>query len=228
MGSKIGVLKIAASRIGIPFQDYLLMRDFGYKWCISCKSWKPVGEYNFDKSRGDGRKASCKKCDRVDRVIGPRKHERIEMKEKGLKWCRMCEDWLPIEDIRGGLCKPHINEDYRNRYNSDPKFRYKVRNRVYQRSKYVTDVPPEGQEIMLENFNGCCAYCDNPASTWDHIIPVIQGGNTTPGNIVPACKTCNSSKHAKDVFEWMEEKGIEPKVAFFERIMIEDIFMYHR
>lgn len=59
----------------------------------------------------------------------------------------------------------------------------------------------------MEIFDGKCAYCLQVANSWDHIVPISQGGRTTPGNIVPACNKCNSSKNNQDVFEWMNKKG---------------------
>jgi 5-methylcytosine-specific restriction endonuclease McrA len=45
---------------------------------------------------------------------------------------------------------------------------------------------------------GICHYCGGkfPAKdlTMDHIVPIARGGKSTQGNIVPACKTCNTSK----------------------------------
>jgi 5-methylcytosine-specific restriction enzyme A len=45
---------------------------------------------------------------------------------------------------------------------------------------------------------GICHYCGKkfPASalTMDHIVPIIRGGKSTKGNIVPACKECNNKK----------------------------------
>ena len=45
---------------------------------------------------------------------------------------------------------------------------------------------------------GICHYCQNrfPPSqlTMDHIVPLARGGESTKGNIVPSCKTCNQEK----------------------------------
>jgi 5-methylcytosine-specific restriction endonuclease McrA len=30
--------------------------------------------------------------------------------------------------------------------------------------------------------------------TMDHIVPVVRGGKSTRGNVVPCCKECNSDK----------------------------------
>ena len=45
---------------------------------------------------------------------------------------------------------------------------------------------------------GICHYCGarvRPEEiTMDHAVPVIRGGKSTRGNLVPACKPCNSEK----------------------------------
>lgn len=46
--------------------------------------------------------------------------------------------------------------------------------------------------------NGICYYCQNKflfkELTLDHIVPLARGGTTTPGNVVPACLSCNKKK----------------------------------
>ncbi len=45
---------------------------------------------------------------------------------------------------------------------------------------------------------GVCAYCHGhfPAKqlTMDHIVPVARGGRSSKGNVVTACKACNTKK----------------------------------
>ena len=45
---------------------------------------------------------------------------------------------------------------------------------------------------------GVCHYCgktfDPNELTLDHIVPVARGGKSTRGNVVPACKPCNTDK----------------------------------
>lgn len=55
---------------------------------------------------------------------------------------------------------------------------------------------------------GVCYYCNKriPAKslTMDHIVPIIRGGKTTRGNVVPCCKECNSRKKYLLPSEWQE------------------------
>ena len=58
---------------------------------------------------------------------------------------------------------------------------------------------------------GRCHYCGKQVSprelTMDHLVPLIRGGRSTKGNLVPACKECNSSKRHHLAFEWEPEGG---------------------
>ncbi len=53
-----------------------------------------------------------------------------------------------------------------------------------------------------------CAYCygsiENP--TMDHIQPLSKGGEHNITNVVPACRSCNSSKGAKPLLRWMYDQ----------------------
>jgi hypothetical protein len=40
--------------------------------------------------------------------------------------------------------------------------------------------------------------------TLDHIVPLIRGGRSVRGNVVTACKTCNSRKKYLLPLEWDE------------------------
>ena len=53
---------------------------------------------------------------------------------------------------------------------------------------------------------GICYYCGNATApqdlTMDHIVPIARGGRSTKGNIVPACKQCNTKKKQLLPMEW--------------------------
>ena len=55
---------------------------------------------------------------------------------------------------------------------------------------------------------GQCYFCKQKIKpkdlTMDHIVPIIRGGKSTKGNVVPACKECNSKKKHMLPLEWQE------------------------
>ena len=54
--------------------------------------------------------------------------------------------------------------------------------------------------------SGVCHYCRRQvgakALTADHLVPLIRGGRSVRGNLVPACKDCNSKKQSLLAWEW--------------------------
>lgn len=67
---------------------------------------------------------------------------------------------------------------------------------------------------------GVCYYCRRKVGrenlTMDHVVPLSRGGRSKKGNIVPACKKCNSKKKYMLPLEWEEylkrlaERSVDP------------------
>jgi 5-methylcytosine-specific restriction endonuclease McrA len=55
---------------------------------------------------------------------------------------------------------------------------------------------------------GICYYCrrqvGHGALTMDHIVPLGRGGTSIRGNVVPACKECNTRKQSLLPIEWQQ------------------------
>ena len=55
---------------------------------------------------------------------------------------------------------------------------------------------------------GVCHYCRDRVGprglTMDHVVPMGRGGKSTRGNVVPACKGCNSKKQSMVPVEWQD------------------------
>jgi hypothetical protein len=227
MGSKLGVMKVAAKRLGLSLEEYSAKFVVGLKWCIRCKSWKSIGEFGTDQSRGSGKASRCAACRRSGISPGPGKFERRRMRGVGLAWCKTCQAWKPMSLVHAGLCRPCTNVASRARYATDLHYRLDRRQRVHSRKRSVDPIPADAQLMILEEFGGKCAYCRVAgATTWDHIVPISRRGRTTPGNVVPACVSCNSSKKDQDVWEWMEERGLTPSDEFIDRYILSECGLF--
>src|SRR5712691_3789691 len=221
MGSKVGILKVAAKQLGLSLEEYMAHIDAGEKWCHKGKHWKAVAGFGIDRTRGDGHKAVCQDCDYVRTTSAPGKKERQQKRLMRLAYCRKCNDWLPVADVRRGICRMHINQEARERYATEPDYRSERKQHAHARKRGVEPVPVIGQETILAEFKGLCAYCGNIATTWDHVTPINKGGRAVPYNIVPACISCNSSKGDRDVYEWAKCALPSPFQAFYDRIDLE-------
>ena len=63
MGSALGVLKVAAKRTGLSFDEYQAKLAEGLKWCTAHRDWHLRSAFPIDRSRGDGLKAKCLAAD---------------------------------------------------------------------------------------------------------------------------------------------------------------------
>jgi hypothetical protein len=56
----------------------------------------------------------------------------------------------------------------------------------------------EERNAIYERDGFACRYCGSTKRlSLDHIIPRAQGGGDNPSNLVTACRSCNSRKHAR-------------------------------
>lgn len=68
----------------------------------------------------------------------------------------------------------------------------------------------------LHRCGSSCVYCGvgltTETLTWDHAVPLFRGGRHSIGNLLPACKPCNSSKRDKTYLEYVVwRKGVQPQ-----------------
>lgn len=60
---------------------------------------------------------------------------------------------------------------------------------------------------------GRCAYCQATGLPLqrDCILPISRGGRYTLDNVVPACASCNASKHNSEVTGWLRRKKLNER-----------------
>lgn len=82
---------------------------------------------------------------------------------------------------------------------------FRTRKRRGKASGVEYGVLPRFATRALNRSRNCCYYCGNklrPGHHWDHVFPVVLGGDHGESNLVPACRTCNSSKNDATVMQW--------------------------
>ncbi len=83
-----------------------------------------------------------------------------------------------------------------------------VTEKEIKREKEKAKILRKSQWWKRKCTEGICYFCKrkiNPKNlTLDHIVPLVRGGKSTKGNVVPACKECNSKKKYLLPVEWNE------------------------
>lgn len=65
-----------------------------------------------------------------------------------------------------------------------------------------------------------CSYCGSQENlSMDHLIPKERGGPESADNIVWACRSCNSSKGATDLLDWMHKQHRFPPLLLLRRYL---------
>ncbi len=65
-----------------------------------------------------------------------------------------------------------------------------------------------------------CCYCGSKdCLSIDHLISTKRGGANSGDNLVWACRSCNSSKCARDVLEWLAERDQFPPLLLLRRYL---------
>lgn len=202
------------------------------KTCCACGQTKPL-EDGFAKNKGskDGRQRNCRAC--VSAY-----HKSPEAKAQRKLRMERDADKLHRQAVARYEAKGHIWREWRDERRKDPAYRsYEVARERERRQSYKhlialkasnsraaklgLEIFPDAQWLLcLAAFDGKCAYCrcGNRQLGHDHVTPLSAGGRHTPGNIVPCCKPCNSSKINREYREWMEWKGYD--VSSFDRSIV--------
>lgn len=122
------------------------------------------------------------------------------------KMCRNCgtEKEVALFEVDSRCKTKHTNRCRECKNELDDKASRAYRRLRSRSEKIGTPIEVTKQEIRLlfEMFDGCCAYCGKRPETerqltLEHIVPLSEGGRNTLANLIPACISCNSSKHNK-------------------------------
>jgi 5-methylcytosine-specific restriction endonuclease McrA len=72
------------------------------------------------------------------------------------------------------------------------------------------DLTDEQWHALREAWGGC-AYCGSAdaALQRDCVLALSRGGRYTLTNVVPACRSCNTSKCNAEVTTWMRRKRLD-------------------
>lgn len=175
-------------------------RSYGQLTCADCGAdmWK--GHTSAPQGQ-----ARCRKCRQAS--AGSR--------ERPAYWRHTCEDCgQPCSGKK--RCKPC--DSLARRQDADPRHIKAKKRRAYA-ARVAREVGSPGlnasqRRRLLERWKlqaKSCVYCDNLATSIDHVIPLARGGTHFEGNLAPCCSACNSSKSAFTVAEWRHRRRTHPR-----------------
>ncbi len=102
------------------------------------------------------------------------------------------------------------------------RMQFMIRSRLYAGlNKQSMSIGPLADDERLKMIlpQACCYCGSREFLSADHLIPTKRGGANTGDNLVWACRSCNSSKCAHDVLEWLAKRNQFPSILLLRRYL---------
>ncbi len=200
----------------------------GKKRCPRCGDTK-LAEGNFyhvSRKDGDGFSGYCVACTkekvRVWQKENPealRAYQREQYAKKPKKPPRPRKWADPRDGLRAASKRFHQKPEFKMEHKQREHLRRATLTRTFtDRNGNIEEMRLSGLftldewEAVVTVFGGRCAYCGREEKLEiEHMTPLSRGGKHEIGNIVPACKPCNSSKRSKTAEEFAQVLGFDPQ-----------------
>ena len=173
------------------FENSKLAKN-GLKKCKYCNDIKSLEQFDIHSKVKGNTVSYCKDC----------KH--IYKREKSSYDRNYLKDNLDIKKAYYNHWKENGGIELRRMNNQS---------REAKKKSLLADLTSTQWEETLKYFNYTCAYCDlskqehmdryDTSLSQDHIIPVTDDGAYSNFNIIPACKSCNSSKNNRELEDFV-------------------------
>lgn len=184
-----------------------------YKACSKCKQVKPTSEFGKHKPSRNGLYSQCFICQRQARAIQRVKRaNQIKIEQQN--------NYQKNKEKRKAYAAAwqKANPDKFKQYQSISKKRNKeaiaANTRRRNARRKANGVFAISKKELIKLSQGPCFYCGSKDRiTVDHVVAIARGGADSIGNLVSACKTCNSSKRDLTIIEWrlFKTKGNPPE-----------------
>lgn len=157
----------------------------GLRTCLVCGVEQPLSEFKI--VRGRPRRRECRSCRRP--VLKPK-------------------PWSRANRLPPDVHLAHRRDSMRRYYKTEKGRANKQRKEQKRRAAAagaVSSLTRIQWDKIQNAYGGRCAYCrcDLKRATMDHVVPVSRGGAHAAGNVVPACRSCNSKKCDRRWAPWI-------------------------
>lgn len=106
--------------------------------------------------------------------------------------------------------KEKVRKNHQEYYrkNREEALRRSRKRRAKKKTVHSVSYTTDEAKTLKETFDCCCAYCGaKKPLALDHFLPISYGGSDCLGNLLPVCKSCNSSKHNYDPQKWYKSQS---------------------
>lgn len=176
------------------------------KTCSRCNQTKQLEDFGIHRKTLDGRYAQCLICHRQARAEYRKRQAKNIAIQQADNYLRNRE-----KRIASATARVYANMDRHKGYNAISKKRNKesiaANTRRRNARRRANGIYLISKKELQRLSVGPCFYCGSTERiTIDHVIAVARGGVDGIGNLVSACKSCNSQKRDLTIMEWKKKK----------------------
>lgn len=62
------------------------------------------------------------------------------------------------------------------------------------------------RQSIYDAWDHKCGYCEEQATSLDHIVPRFRSGSSNRNNLLPCCKRCNANKASSKMEDWYQQQ----------------------
>lgn len=196
-------------------ETHKMLNGAVYKLCVICKDWYlSTDEYFYkNKSNGiDGLHPYCKKCT-VNKTMKVRNSDKEYWYSKRMESYYKNKNYYLEKQKEYDYAMRDEKKIYLKIWQQNNKDKIKEYN-SYRMMHKSHEITKEEWESCKEFFNNSCAYCGideleakKVTNNYLHKEHVDHQGSNGIENCVPACKSCNSSKHTSNLEDWYNESN---------------------
>lgn len=110
------------------------------------------------------------------------------------------------------ICKQCTNIKRSVEHNRIRHSKFVSKEKIRELDKNI-EYPREDWRDAMIHFSRSCAFCGKPEGRakvdrmdFDHLVPISKGGKTVRENVIPACRTCNRGRGARDWRDWFRKQ----------------------
>lgn len=187
------------------------------KRCSRCKQVLPHEAFHKKASTPTGLNSSCRNCaNEMKRAMSP--EQRAIKNAKNRSYRLSNPEFVKVTNRNQYLAKRKERIAYANQWQKDNPELHKIYARNSKQRNHLKVAADTRRRNARRKANGVfsiskkelerlnrgrCFYCGTTERiTIDHVVAIARGGTDSIGNLVPACKSCNSRKRELTIMEW--------------------------
>jgi 5-methylcytosine-specific restriction endonuclease McrA len=174
--------------------------------CTKCKQIKFFTAFGKNKTKPLGIDNECLPCRRVSRAEYRLRNAESIAKQQAANYQRNRK-----KRIAYATARVYANMERHKQYNAISKKRNHLsvaadtrRRNARRKANGIFAISKKELKRLSQRP---CFYCGaTERLTVDHVVAIARGGTDSIGNLVSACKTCNSQKRDLTIMEWRKKR----------------------